>query len=368
MARLSRAPHTRAVPFTITAVPVPTGPEERSALIDAQTEMWRRWHLNLYGHDDLNDGAAATALAYAFQQYKRKLMLVAQRIAGGPVVGSAYLWFPTADNLTSAQFDLGVDPEVAIEEVGDALWERSIGAIREAGRTVVQTWTSHAHPAPGSPVLHAPGSGAPVPDDAVTKAYRRWGFTLEQAEQHSTLSVADTGSRWSAMLAPLATGPYQARTWVGSTPEDLVEGMARLRSRMSVDAPSAELEMEEEVWDAERVRAADQISQRSGRTQLTTVAIHRASGAPVAYTQLDCPAEHPEVAYQQDTLVHGDHRGHRLGALVKVHNARALANHAPGVCRVHTWNAVENSHMLAINTAMGFVPASVSASWQQRLA
>ena len=31
---------------------------------------------------------------------------------------------------------------------------------------------------------------------------------------------------------------------------------------------------------------------------------------------------------------------------------------------MHTWNAQENAHMLAINVALGFAPASVDAEWQ----
>lgn len=35
--------------------------------------------------------------------------------------------------------------------------------------------------------------------------------------------------------------------------------------------------------------------------------------------------------------------------------------------RVHTWNAGENSHMLAINTALGFRPVSLEGVWEKRM-
>lgn len=37
----------------------------------------------------------------------------------------------------------------------------------------------------------------------------------------------------------------------------------------------------------------------------------------------------------------------------------------PQLKRIHTWNAGENSYMLAINVAMGFFPASVEGAWQK---
>ncbi|MDF9876540.1 hypothetical protein [Cellulosimicrobium cellulans] len=50
--------------------------------------------------------------------------------------------------------------------------------------------------------------------------------------------------------------------------------------------------------------------------------------------------------------------------LVKVAVLDELARARPSSRRVHTWNAQENAHMLAINDALGFAPASVDAEWQ----
>ena len=73
------------------------------------------------------------------------------------------------------------------------------------------------------------------------------------------------------------------------------------------------------------------------------------------------------VGWQGDTLVHGDHRGHRLGMLVKVANLEAMAAERPSTRRVHTWNAGENQWMLAINVALGFRRVATEGAWQKRV-
>ena len=48
-----------------------------------------------------------------------------------------------------------------------------------------------------------------------------------------------------------------------------------------------------------------------------------------------------------------EHRGHRLGTLVKVANLERLLDVAPEARRVHTWNADTNTYMVAINELDG---------------
>jgi GNAT superfamily N-acetyltransferase len=79
------------------------------------------------------------------------------------------------------------------------------------------------------------------------------------------------------------------------------------------------------------------------------------------------PRDAPALGYQQDTLVLREHRGHGLGLALKLANHRALVAALPGVLRVRTWNAVENAHMLAVNTALGFRPSGYSREWHKHL-
>src|SRR5690606_5741557 len=124
------------------------------------------------------------------------------------------------------------------------------------------------------------------------------------------------------------------------------------------------LAYEEEAWDADRILDKDERAEEAGEPRLTTVARHRGSGQLVAYTELTLPESKPAVAWQGDTLVHGEHRGHRLGLLVKTANLAAVLERRPSTERIHTWNADENQWMLAINVALGFAPASAEGAWR----
>ncbi|MEN0128527.1 MAG: hypothetical protein AAGC49_03745, partial [Brevundimonas sp.] len=87
-----------------------------------------------------------------------------------------------------------------------------------------------------------------------------------------------------------------------------------------------------------------------------------------AYTIIGSPKVEVPFSFQEDTLVHADHRGRRLGMLVKAANLAALHERCPWIERVHTTNAQENEFMLAINVALGFRAAGVHAVWQKRVA
>ncbi|MFX0539897.1 N-acetyltransferase family protein [Ornithinimicrobium sp. Y1847] len=121
----------------------------------------------------------------------------------------------------------------------------------------------------------------------------------------------------------------------------------------------------EEQWDAARVAEHDERLADLGDLRLTTVALDP-EGEPVAYTELTHDPQAPACATQDDTLVHGDHRGHGLGRRVKAANLARLREVAPTVRRVHTWNAVENTHMLAINADLGFRAMGAQGAWQLR--
>jgi GNAT superfamily N-acetyltransferase len=75
----------------------------------------------------------------------------------------------------------------------------------------------------------------------------------------------------------------------------------------------------------------------------------------------------PALAWQMITVVHPDHRGHRLGLAVKLANVDFLSERAPAVRIVQTGNAAVNEPMIAVNDMLGFEIASEGAFWQKHL-
>jgi RimJ/RimL family protein N-acetyltransferase len=80
-------------------------------------------------------------------------------------------------------------------------------------------------------------------------------------------------------------------------------------------------------------------------------------GPLVAFTDLQVPLAQPQRAHQGGTLVLREHRGHRLGALVKAAVLRELGETLPVVRRISTYNSEGNVPMVAVNEALGFRPA-----------
>jgi hypothetical protein len=74
-----------------------------------------------------------------------------------------------------------------------------------------------------------------------------------------------------------------------------------------------------------------------------------------------------ELASQWGTIVEREHRGHRLGMLVKVENLRNLRRHFPETETITTWNAAENRHMIAVNEELGFRAVERYQAWQLAL-
>jgi GNAT superfamily N-acetyltransferase len=134
---------------------------------------------------------------------------------------------------------------------------------------------------------------------------------------------------------------------------------------MTTDAPNGDLPVEEGNWDGERIREYEASQIARGRTVLSAGAVK--DGRLVAYTDLQVPLAQPEQAHQAGTLVLREHRGHRLGALMKAAVLRELAATMPEVRRISTYNSESNRPMVTVNEALGFRPAGRLSSWSLRL-
>ncbi len=124
--------------------------------------------------------------------------------------------------------------------------------------------------------------------------------------------------------------------------------------------------LEEEDWDADRVRYLARRALDMGRRLATTVAFDR-DGAMIGYTEVGISSGTPHLGYQGATLVLREARGRRIGLRLKAANALHLRRSLPEVTSVRTWNAEENAPMLAVNHALGYVTDAVQREWQKRV-
>ena len=253
--------------------------------------------------------------------------------------------------------------------VGSALFETVEQVALDAGAPVLKVNVPHTTTAGGPRVASPTGFGDLPTDDDGVRFLTSNGYDLEQISRISLLDIAGLPER----VAPLHASAIEAAgddfrivTWIGLTPDRWTRDLAELRTRMSTDAPSAGLVNAVDEWDADRVREHDDRIASSGRTILTSAAEHVPSGTLAGFSELLVSAGDP-VAVQEDTLVLRDHRGHRLGMLLKLATADLLGREVPDVEAIVTYNAEENRPMLDVNEAMGFRAIGYEGGWQKRV-
>ncbi len=333
-----------------------------------------------YGHTDLTSTYEVWVGSLGRTDYHAKQWFVVTA-EGAPrepdsVLGYLMLSFPRVDNTHLAFVTAAVDPALDLElrrQILDALLEQADEIAGAAGRTTLQGWTEcKGEPEHGSPNRLEPptGIGAIDSSDLSTGIYLAHGWAFEQAERYSVLDLpvpADKLAELTARAAAAAKPEYELVSWTDHTPEHWRAEHARLQQAMSTDAPSADLEIEPTVYDQERLTYFEDSLGKSGRGYLAVAARHVASNTLAGFTLVEYPLDQPEVVFQEATLVHKEHRGHRLGMWIKASMLSELAQVRPQAARMHTWNAGENDYMLAINIELGFTQRLVTAAWQKRL-
>jgi GNAT superfamily N-acetyltransferase len=275
---------------------------------------------------------------------------VAERYVGfldGTPAGLLELRFPQLDNLETGDVEIWVHPERRRHGIGRALFDCAVSRTRELGRKRLFAEAGEHHT--GSAFAAVMGGHA-----AQTETRSR--FDATQADQPKLDELRADASAHA--------GGYEIRRWAGLPPADLIDGVAALDSTFIAEAPMGDLEMEAENVDADRIRGNEERDNVRGRVRFHTAAVHAASGRLVAWTVLSGSVDVRWHFWQNITLVAPDHRGHRLGMLVKLENLRYTREQWPDLRVIDTFNASENVHMLAINVAMGFRAVDNWVAWQ----
>ena len=267
-------------------------------------------------------------------------------VVDGAVAGALRLILPLRDNPATAVLDVAVHPDLRRRGLGTALLAEGLRLAREHGRSRLISEVDE-----------------PGPDVPGRRFAQRHGWTCDLVETRRDLVLPLDEARLRSVEdgARRAATAYELVTWRDRTPDELLDDRALLERRMTTDAPHGDLPVEEEDWDAERVREYERTNAERGRTVLSAGAVLH--GRLVAFTDLHLPRSTPERAHQGGTLVLREHRGHRLGSLVKAAVLRQVLHDFPAVRRISTYNSDENRPMVAVNEALGFVPAGTLSTW-----
>jgi GNAT superfamily N-acetyltransferase len=322
-----------------------------------------------WGHDHFADTAAELLAQQHNDAHRGHAWFGAWD--GDTMIGRAGLGWERHAGASTVELTLGVLPSHRRRGVGSRLLLAAEEAARDLGRSTVVAYSDHpdAGGAPiDGPMLRAPDGDALLPASVPAAGFAAaYGFSLAQLERVSSLDLAGRIEGFRRELAAITTrasaGGHRLELWTDRAPDDLVDAYAAARERMVLDVPAGGVTIDEERWDAARVREHESASLDGGMSLLVAAAV-TPDGVVAGYTELVLPRGR-DIAYQYDTLVVGAHRGHGLGMLVKLANLVRLAEIAPERSVVYTWNADENEHMLAINIALGFRRCGLEAAWQR---
>lgn len=321
------------------------------------------WHSDDFVYDPSDQ------LAWYRDSPFRLRMLYLARLDGEPT-GRLLVTVPLEEDATTAEVEVHVMPAARRHGIGAALLRQGEELVADAGRIDIATFTEHVlADIPRNAVTVAPEAGPTgLPEDDATRFALASGYRLGQVELvgRQNLPMPDATRERLQRDVDDHTSGYRIVTWWMRCPDELVAGYAAARARMVLDVPHEGVVLDLEHWDAPRVREEEQRWIDAGEPTLVAAALHEATGEIVAYTIL-LVAQGSKKVEQWDTLVVSAHRGHRLGLAVKLANLEALADVAPDVERILTWNAAENSPMRSINDALGYEPIALNGTWQKHL-
>lgn len=271
---------------------------------------------------------------------------------GDRIVGVAVQWFFLLDNTNKTWVDVLVDPPSRRRGIGGALLEYAVERARLDGR--------------GQATGEATAHFADRESGPVMRFAAKHGFRLANMEIHRRLVMPVAEELLDEIAAEAAAhqGDYRIESFVHGLPDALLPSYCALMNLLAVEAPAGEFNWEPEAVTPEILKESLRKMARVNRTRYTTVATM--GGEVVALTDLIVTkGEHR--AQQWSTIVDGAHRGHRLGAAIKVANLRRVAAEQPEVTEVHTQNAETNANMVGINDRLGFVPIAVSPGFLRDL-
>lgn len=272
-------------------------------------------------------------------------------IDGREMVGAALLTRSLRENLHAANAYAYVRPDRTREGIGTALAAELEVVAAGDGRTTLQ-----------SEVYLPPGESGGAEAFAA-----RLGYAVANREALKELTLADYVGRREALVAEAAAADgYRVITFDTVCPDEHLDSFGRLLGMLMSEVPLGELELVDSEWTAERIRAAERRMVAIGRHVHTAMAL--ASDGEVAGVS-DVRVDDTDQTYGQVgiTIVDPAHRGHRLGLALKLASHDLAARTYPDLVSLDTSNAEVNTHMNAVNDALGYRTIETLLELQKKL-
>jgi GNAT superfamily N-acetyltransferase len=271
------------------------------------------------------------------------------RDGSGRVVGVLEVSLPEWDNRHLGFVEVTVDPLVRRQGIGRRLFDAGAERVRDAQRSLVVT-----------ECFDTPHSLAFAKSLGLDRA-------IESVKRTQDLAALDAGRLDRELTAAeQAASAYELVRLPGGVPDDLLAAVVELVAAIN-DAPTDDLDVEDEVFSPERIRAFEAAQAAHHRRMYQLVARHRETGDLAGHTVVGVETDRPWHGSQFDTSVLRAHRGHRLGLLLKIGMLRWLAEAEPQLRLVETWNAASNDHMIAVNEILGYQVVATATAFQRHL-
>ena len=257
-------------------------------------------------------------------------------LVDGEPVGHAEYSTSEWDNQHLAWLGVAVHPDRRRQGYGSRILDALIERARAEGRTSIGTdgWESDG-----------------------TRAFAaRHGLDLKSQDLNRRQFLSELSWEFIRAIhdaAATQAADYEVVRRYGATPEEELEALAEMTAAIN-DAPTDDLDIEDEVFPAERVRNYESAQLARGYRFHRIFARHRETGQLAGHTVVVVDGERPHLAEQHDTSVVRAHRGHRLGLLLKADLLLWLHETQPQVESIDTWNAESNDHMIEVNEKLGY--------------